>query len=53
MMEEKFAVAMVMAVLTLLFCASKKTMPLAIITGAISVYLCCDIIPDVAAAAGR
>lgn len=51
-MESKFIIAMAMAFVTLLCCASKKTIPIAMVTGAISVYLCCSIVPDVIAAAG-
>jgi hypothetical protein len=49
-METKFVLAMGMAFITLLCCASKKTAPIAILTGAIAVYLCCSIVPDVIAA---
>lgn len=51
-MENRFILAMVMAFVTPLCCASRKTIPIAMITGAISVYLCCSIVPDVIAAAG-
>ena len=45
-METKFAFAMVMAFVTLILCASKQTAPIAILTGAISVLLCCGMVPD-------
>jgi hypothetical protein len=51
-MESKFIFAMIMAFVTLLCCASRKTIPIAMITGAIAVWLCCSIVPDVIAAAG-
>ena len=51
-MESKFILAMILAFVTLLCCASRKTIPIAMVTGAISVYLCCSIMPDVIAAAG-
>ena len=52
MMENRFILAMFMAFVTLLLCASKKTAPVAIITGAISVYMCCSMVPELMAAAG-
>jgi hypothetical protein len=51
-MESKFILAMIMAFVTLLCCASRKTIPIAMVTGAVAVYLCCSIVPDVIAAAG-
>jgi hypothetical protein len=51
-MKNRFILAMILAFVTLLCCASRKTIPIAMITGAISVYLCFSIVPDVIAAAG-
>jgi hypothetical protein len=51
-MENRFILAMILAFVTLMLCASRKTIPIAMVTGAIAVYLCCSIMPDVIAAAG-
>jgi hypothetical protein len=48
-MESKFILAMIMAFVTLLCCASRKTIPIAMVTGAISVYLCCSMVPELMA----
>ena len=51
-MENSFILTMILAFATLLCCTSRKTIPIAMITDAISVYLCCSIVPDVIASAG-
>ena len=48
-MESKFILAMIMALVTLMFCASRKTIPIAMVTGAISVYMCCSMVPELLA----
>jgi hypothetical protein len=48
-MESKFIIAMVMAFVTLLCCASKKTAPIAILTGAIAAVYLCSMVPELMA----
>jgi hypothetical protein len=48
-MESKFIIAMFMAFVTLMCCASRKTIPIAMVTGAIAVYLSCSMVPELMA----
>jgi hypothetical protein len=51
-MEIRFYIAMAIAGVALLCCASKKTIPIAMVLGVISVYLCCSITPELISSAG-